>query len=85
MKRREFFAFAINEYRWQRVRFTRHFSRTAAERRHRVRFTAYEDPVSADLSVIILEGRDALERWAEECNYDIDWRNGCLVTPREKP
>jgi hypothetical protein len=79
MVRDEYFGFAINEFRYRRVKFTRSYTREAAERRNRVVFRHEIDPVSADLEVIIIKGRKEFEDWAKECNYEIDWVNKYLI------
>jgi hypothetical protein len=78
-QRKEYFGFQINEYRWRKIRFTRHFTREAAEKKHRSHFRHEVDPVSADVDPMVIEGREALEKWAEECGYRIDWTAGFLI------
>lgn len=77
--RKEYFGFALNEYQYRRVAFSRHFSQEAAERAHYHPFRHEEDSHRNDLSTTVIEGRAEFEKWAEECEYEIDWENKILI------
>lgn len=90
MKTREwFYAFALNEYSYRRVSFTRHKSRIAAEtsayklsgqkRRGIMRDYNGAETAQNDLYPQVIEGTDALEAWAKESSYKVDYNAGLLL------
>jgi len=76
MSQREFFAFNLNEYHYRRVYFKRFLKRYNAEKWAHI---PYRGTAQSDFDPTIIEGREALEKWAKECNYEIDWSKKLLT------
>lgn len=70
-----FYAFVVNEYHYKRISFSKHYSRIQAEK---AAYRPYGGTAQSDLSPMILNGKDALIKWAEECDYAIDFEEQTL-------
>lgn len=83
--RTEFFAFALNEWQYKRVSFTRHYALEQAEKAaYRITSSRYKGSDYTDLSPEVIEGREAFIKWAEDCSYEINWKDQCLIYKGEK-
>lgn len=76
MKRIEYFAFHLNDSNYRKLVFTRHFSYDAA---HKAHYIPYSGSHVSDYDTVVLKGRAALEDWAEECLYSIDWKLRIMI------
>jgi hypothetical protein len=84
-----YFAFALNEFRYRRVHFTKHKTKEAAEksayrlsgqdRRRRRRDFNGAESANDDLYPHVLNGKAALDSWAKECNYKIDFKEMVMI------
>lgn len=81
-----FFAFKISEYAYREIKFSKHRTLEAAERRAHVRFSPHANQsVYADKTPMVFHGVLTLEEWAKECDYEIDWKAQVLTWRGKAP
>lgn len=93
-KTAQYFAFALNEFKFRRISFTAHRTQEAAEasayklsgqrRRGAMRDFNGAESAYSDLYPEIKCSREELEAWAKECHYKIDWKNRILLYKGER-
>lgn len=71
-----YYAFHLNEYKYKTLYFTRHKKRETAEKFH---YVPYRGSCYTDYETTIIQGKEALEKWANENYYKIDWENKVLL------
>jgi hypothetical protein len=71
-----YYGLHLNEYRYKHLNFTKHRTREGAEAKHTI---PYSGTCYTDYSREIFKGCTELEKWAEECCYEIDWEKMTLT------